>query len=120
MGVENNECVAALTWKAAAMQELKEWVNTLSDEEQSLFAFVPALTNGKETAFLAPDGSKKGWGTSKQGEALRDKFIAKLEQMNNADDPGYFEWVEVGWGEYGQKLLRGNNSNLYSDDEYAA
>lgn len=112
MGVENNECVIAVAWRGSAVAPVKRWVETLSAEKQGLFAFIPALTNGKETIFLAPDGSKKGWGTSIQIAELRSEFINLIESL------GDFQWVEVGFGEFGQKVLRGNNVNCYSDAEY--
>lgn len=119
MGVENNECVVATTWNDAAMGKIKEWVLTLSKQEQSLFAFVPALTNGKETLFLAPTGSKKGWSQDKQGEALREQLIARLNSFNYEDGSNPFDWVEVGYGEFGQTVLQGNCLNIYGDEPYA-
>lgn len=120
MGVENNECVVATTWNDEAVEKIKAWVMTLNEREQSLFAFVPALINGKTTILLAPDGSKKGWETAKQGEALRNELIEQFAIFGYDDGSNPFDWVEVGYGEYGQKVLRGNNVNCYSDDEYAA
>lgn len=120
MGVENNECIVATTWNDEAVEKIKAWVMTLGEREQSLFAFVPALTNGKTTIFLAPDGSKKGWETAEQGEALRNQVIELLQTFDYEDGSSPFDWVEVGYGEYGQKVLRGNNVNCYSEDEYAA
>lgn len=119
MGVENNECVVATTWNHDAMAKVKEWVSTLNHCERSLFAFVPSIVNGKETLFLAPDGSKKGWGTARQGEALRDKLITLLDSFNYEDGSNPFDYVEVGYGEFGQKVLRGNCENMYSDEPYA-
>jgi len=120
MGVENNECVVATTWNREAMMKVREWVSKLDADEHSLFAFLPSLMNNKETVFLAPDGSKKGWDTAKQGEALRDRFIEYLSAFDYDDGSSPFDWVEVGYGEFGQKVLRGNNVNCYSDEEYAA
>lgn len=119
MGVENNECVVATTWNDEAMQKVKEWIGSLTDEEQSLFTFTPSIVNSKETLFMGPDGSKKGWETAEQGEALRDKLIALLETFNYEDGSSPFDWVEVGYGEFGQKVLRGNCTNMYSDEPYA-
>ncbi len=119
MGVENNECVVATTWSDDAMQKVKEWVGGLSEDEQSLFAFVPALIDGKETVFMAPDGSKKGWDTAKQGEVLRNQLIELLETFSYEDGSSPFDWVEVGYGEFGQTVLRGNCWNRYGDEDYA-
>ncbi|MGH1470144.1 MAG: hypothetical protein ACRBCS_03065 [Cellvibrionaceae bacterium] len=119
MSVENNECVVATASNDEAVEKIKAWVMTLSEREQSLFAFVPALANSKTTIFLAPDGSKKGWEAANHGEALRSQLIEMLALFNYEDGSNPFSWVEVGYGEYGQKVLRGNNVNCCSDDEYA-
>lgn len=119
MGVENNECVVATTWSDDAMSKIKEWVKTLDEQEQSLFAFVPSIINTKETLLLAPTGSKKGWDIDKQGEALRDKLIELLNSFDYEDGSNPFDWVEVGYGEFGQKVLRGNCKNMYGDEPYA-
>tara|TARA_R110002073_G_scaffold327396_1_gene507988 strand:- start:676 stop:1020 length:345 start_codon:yes stop_codon:yes gene_type:complete len=114
MGVENNEAVLAITWDESSIAKAKDWISQLDQRHQRLFAFVPALTNGKETVILAPDGSKKGWSTANEIQELRDSFVKFLDS-----DDVWFTWVEVGFGEYGQTVLRGNNSNCYGDD-YAA
>ena len=66
-----------------------------------------------------PDGSKEGWDTSNQGDDLRQRFIEELAKDNFNDGSSPWDWVEVGYGEYGQKVLRGNNKNSYTDEEYA-
>lgn len=119
MGVENNECVIATTWNDGAMSEVKERVLTLSKEEQSLFAFVPSIVNSKETLLLAPTGSKKGWSTDKEGEALRNKLISWMTEFEYDDGSSPFDWVEVSYGEFGQVVLRGNCKNMYSGEPYA-
>lgn len=118
MGVENNECVIATTWSSDAIEDVKQWTLTLSEREQSLFSFVPSLANSKQTVFLGPDGGKKGWSTAAQGEALREKLIAKLASFEYEDGSSPFNWVEVGYGEFGQMVLRGNCRNMYSEGPY--
>ena len=118
MGIENNECVIATTANTENMDSIKLWVESLIDSERSLFTFTAALMNGKETVFLAPDGSKKGWAAAKQGAALRDCFITLLNSFRYEDGSSNIEWVEVGYGEFGQKVLRGNNENRYNDEPY--
>ena len=120
MGIENNECVIATTWSKAAMQKVKAWVDTLNNDERSLFAFLPGLVDSKETLFMAPDGSKKGWDIARQGESLRDQLIELLKTFDYEDGSNPFYWVEVGYGEFGQKVLRGNCKNVYGDEPYAA
>ena len=120
MGVENNECVIATTWDKKSMDNIKGWVTILRDEWQELFVFVPGLVNSKETVFLAPCGSKKDWEEDKDIEGLRNLFIERLASFNYEDGSNPFDWVEVGYGEFGQKVLRGNCTNCYDDRDYAA
>lgn len=115
MGVENNEAVLATTSDEKSLSKAKQWISELSECHQSLFAFIPAIVNGKETIVLAPDGSKKGWSTANEIAELRNRFVEFLSA-----DGVWFNWVEVGYGEYGQSILRGNNSNCHNDKEYAA
>ncbi len=118
MGVENNECVIATTRNKDAIKSVKTWVDDLSKEHQSLFVFVDSLINAKTTVFLAPCGSKKGWDVDEDIEVLRRKFIAILEGFKYEDDSSSFDWVEVGYGEFGQQVLRGNCANCYGDEVY--
>ena len=119
MGVENNECVIATTHDDKVANSVREWVQALPSAHQALFAFLPSLVNAKQTIVLAPDGSKKGWDLAEEGELLRNSFIKKLEEFDFEDGSNPFDFVEVGYGEFGQKVLRGNNTNCYSNAEYA-
>jgi hypothetical protein len=119
VGIENNECVIAITADPNLMKKIRTWVRRLNHEDDSLFTFVPALANGKETVIMAPDGSKKGWGTSKFAQKLREKFIKKIQDLDSDPNFGGIQWVEVGFGDFGQKVLQGNNNNIWSDEEYA-
>lgn len=119
MGVENNEAVIATTWDERAIVKVQAWIDKLSKVQQSLFSIMPSLVNNKHTVFLAPDGSKKGWPEAKQGETLRNEFIELLYTFNYDDGSNLFNFIEVGYGEYGQKVLRGNCKNHYGDSEYA-
>ena len=112
MGVENNECIIATTNYDEAILKIKDWIKTLDEDQQPLFAFLPSIVNNKTTLFLAPDGSKKGWDEAERGDILRDKLIDILKTFN-------FDWVEVGYGEYGQTVLRGNCVNRFNGREYA-
>lgn len=121
MGVENNESIIAITGDDKIIQDIKDWITTnLADEERSLFVFVPSIVNEKTTIFMAPDGSKKGWKTAEHYADIRDELIEFFKTFEYDDGSSPIEWVEVGWGEYGQKVLRGNNTNCYSETEYYA
>lgn len=118
MGVENNECVIATTWDKNVIEKLKLWIKSVAEEYQSLFVFVRGTCNSKETLFLAPCGSKKGWEEDKILENIRNALIKILESFNYEDGSSPIDWVEIGYGEFGQKVLRGNCENKYNDNEY--
>jgi len=118
MGIENNECIIATTSANELILKLKKWIETLPEDQQSLFAFIHCIVNGKKTVVLGPDGSKKGWCEAYKGEKLRNTFIEKLKEFDYEDGSNPFDYVEVGYGEYGQKVLRGNCTNKYGDEEY--
>jgi hypothetical protein len=119
MGVENNECVIATTWDDKSISKVRRWIDNLPEQRKKLFVFVPTLANGKTTILLAPDGSKKGFDIANETEKLRDSFVSLLESFAYEDGSNPFDFVEVGYGEFGQTVLRGNCKNMYGDERYA-
>jgi len=120
MGVENNNVVIATTWNENEVARIKTWVHEIKDKFwESLFIFGPVAINSKTTVVMVPDGSKEGWEESDRGDELRSKFIAEIEKANYGDGSSPWDYVEVGFGEFGQKVLRGNCKNVYGHDGYA-
>lgn len=121
MGVENNNAILATTWSDEKATAFQSWIDTdLSDTERELIVRAGSWVNGKHSFAVMPDGSKEGWDESDAGDALRERIITRLGEDNYEDDSSPWEWVEVGFGEFGQKVLRGNCRNRYSAAEYAA
>jgi hypothetical protein len=118
MGIINNECIIATTWNHDAIKEIKKWIHGLPIEKQKLFAFTTSLVNAKITVFMGPDGSKKGWQDADEGESLRNELIGIIKKFDYEDGSNPFYWVEVGYGEYGQKVLKGNCKNMYDYRPY--
>lgn len=125
MGTINHNCIIATTWNTDIIEEIKEWVQTIKPMDiddttdfKTLFTFIPTLTNGNHTVIMAPDGSKEGWEISHVGDTLRQSFINKIESYNYPDGSNPFDWVEIEFGEFGQKVLRGNCENRYDNKEY--
>lgn len=119
MGVINHNAVIATTMIDDHASEIEDWIDDLPEEHRDSFAIVPSPTNGYVTVFLAPDGSKEGWGASDSGDKLRAAFIAQLEKYAYEDGSSSWAWVEIGYGEFGQVILRGNNESCYNDLPYA-
>ena len=118
MGIKNNNSVIATTWNKDEVARIKQWVGDLM-EMKSLFLFGGEEINGETTVVMVPGGSKEGWAESNAGDELRSRFIEELEKANYDDGSNPWEFVEVGFGEFGQKVMRGNYKNKYGDEEYA-
>ena len=119
MGVENNNAVIATTWNKEEVERIKKWADGLDDFEKGLFLFGDDKINGKATVVMVPDGSKEGWAESEAGDKLRAAFIKELIKADYDDGSNPWDYIEVGYGEFGQKVLQGNCKNCYGDSEYA-
>ena len=120
MGIENNEAILATTYNDELVEEIRRWIfKNVPTEFQGLFVFIPSIVNSETTIVMAPNGSKKGWDTAEEGDRIRAAFIEKINSYAYTDGSNPFDYVEVGYGEYGQKILNGNCKNMYSDDDYA-
>lgn len=113
MGTINHNALIVTVTSDNCIEVFDAW---LLEEKLTGFIKSPVVVNGTVTYFFYPDGSKEGWGESDEGDALRQKVVDWMQ----AQSSWYSDWIEVGYGEYGQKVLRGNNSNCYKDAEYAA
>ena len=119
MGIRNHECIIATTWDDKAMGKVRSWVMDLPVYERALFTFHDGLVNNEATLFVAPSGSKKGWEEDLELERIRNKLVELICSFDYEDGSNPFYFVEVGFGEYGQKILRGNCKNVYNDKPYA-
>jgi len=120
MGVMNHNAVVATTWNDKCFDRLMLWLNEQPEQLRNLCLVGEPHTNGERTICIVPDGSKEGWPKSDNVDELRQSLIERLKEDEYEDGSSPWCWVEVGFGEFGQKVLRGNNWNRYDDQEYAA
>lgn len=119
MGIENNNAIIATTWNENELKKIKKWVDAIQDNLwRNLFLFSDKVINGLYTVVMVPDGSKEGWPESDHGDKLRNEFINLLEEADHNDGSSPWDFVEIGYGEFGQTVLRGNCKNCYDDAEY--
>ena len=52
---------------------------------------IEGMANSQFSFFIAPDGSKEGWGTSKDADVARKEFLDWLDKNNASCD--YFEVI---------------------------
>lgn len=119
MGAHNHNAVLATTWSDEHYEAIRRWVDGLEPVDRRLFMFGSVVVNMIRTVVLMPDGSYEGLESSNRGDYLRKIFIDRLEADGYSDGSSPWSWVEVGYGEYGQKLLRGNNENRHGAEGYA-
>jgi hypothetical protein len=121
MGVINNNAIIATTRSDEKAAGFQSWIDSeLSEKERELIVRTGSWVNGFHSFAVMPDGSKEGWEESDAGDAVRERVVTRLGEDNDENGSSPWKWVEVGFGEYGQKVLRGNCRNCYSDAEYAA
>ncbi len=63
----------------------------------------PVETNGTQTFCICPDGSKEGWGTSNEGDRMREEFIDWLGNQPSID------WVAIRYGEHHPVVTASNH-----------
>lgn len=118
MGTMNHNALIATTWNEKEADSFQEWLNEQPPIKQYVLRGEP-LMNGYQTFVFVPDGSKEGWALSDDADKYRDQIIERLALNAYEDGSSCWDWVEVGFGEYGQRVTRGNNLNMYNDLEYA-
>lgn len=71
---------------------------------------VQGLKNGQCSFFIAPDGSKEGWSTSKNGDEARKQFCDWL----NGETDNYCDYVEIRWDgdDDAETIVRSNNTDI--------
>ena len=99
MGVMQHHAIVATTWSDEVFIDMLDWIKNRTEEERQLFKFGEGWVNGYSTVVMIPDGSKAGWGTSDDGDDLRDRFIKRIGKHN-------WDWVEVTYGEMGHRITR--------------
>lgn len=120
MGVMNHNAVIATVGYREDEFEAKfdDWLHSRAEDERGLFVRNRrVLANSGLTVVCTPDHSKEGWGESDRGDALRSAFIEWLESFVYDDGSNPWSWVEVGFGEYGKALLRGDPDTVDNNED---
>lgn len=118
MGHINHNAIIATTWNEKVAVQFQSWIEAYSLNKGSV-AQVVSRSNGYTTFFVGPDGSKEGWPVSDYGDKVREQIKKRFALDNYEDGSSPWNWIEVGYGEYGQKVLDGNCKNCFNDMEYA-
>jgi hypothetical protein len=73
---------------------------------------VSGLTNGQCSFFIAPDGSKEGWDTSKNGDKAREQFC---DWLKNQSQDNYCDFIEIRFGgdDEHETIVRSKDSDIH-------
>jgi len=110
MGTINHDVVIATTCFSEEIERVTKWLFNQDEITKDMFTISTPKTNGYVTVFCGPDGSKEGWEESDTGDKIRHAF---LEFIHAHDTSSLWRWVTVSYGEYGQRILSGNNESCY-------
>lgn len=115
MGNINHNAVIATTWNNDCFERMVAWISQLKHENPfdnnnppEMFMISGRVINGYRTIILIPDGSNEGWKESEVGNNLRDTFIQRLEEDKYEDESSPWDYIEVGYGCFGNTALRSN------------
>ena len=118
MGVINYECIIGITWNIDVIDKFEKYLLDVPVQFVKLFHVNKSIVNNNYNIVLTPSGSKKGWKSDIEYTKIRKSLINFFESFKYTDGSNCISWVEVGFGEYGQIILNGNNKNKYTEDEY--
>lgn len=93
--------IVVTSWKLELLQEAHAKAVELGARDPEVVGsrlwqvseLTPESTNGYQSFFVAPDGSKEGWDTSDRGDRSRAILTDWLDEQ-----AGYLDWVEVSYG----------------------
>jgi hypothetical protein len=94
MGYIKHHTIIVTGWSAVGIPEAHKKAKEIFKEHDLVSEIVSGLANGQSSFFIAPDGSKLGWGVSETAFTLRRDFIEFLDNYKGLD----IEYVEVLFG----------------------
>jgi hypothetical protein len=110
VGYMCHNAVIVTGWREEDMISAHDHASKLANEHGACWVspLSPQLTNGYQSFFVAPDGSKEGWAESKNGDAVRHGLIEWLQAHRYSDGSSSMNWVEIQFADDGgdNRILR--------------
>ena len=118
MGYVKHNAIVCTAWTEKyaieAQKKAKEIFESNRKGSSKLVSeLVEHIVNGGYSFFIAPDGSKEGWGDSNQCDDARKYFLDWLRESDN-----YCDYVEIRFGgddEY-EKIVRSKDTDYEDTD----
>ncbi len=95
MGYVAHDAVIVTTWRDRSQwPDVEAFRQNLPDDWRRLvIGPIPSVVNSDTTWVFAPDGSKSGWDTDRQGDEYRAQFVALFSSIEFG-----FDVVELRYG----------------------
>lgn len=110
--IKHNTIVVTSSEEFENVKKIQEKAKSIFGENAELVSeIIPYAANTGHSFFIAPDGSKEGWGTSNDCDKARKEFLNWLYDSNH-----HCDYVEVKFGgddDY-ENIVRSTDS----DDDY--
>ena len=96
MGYHIHHAIVVTSWQTKGINEAHRLALRHFGVSSIVSPLRGGLTNGYESFFVAPDGSKEGWPESDDMDIKRTEFKAALRELARRDL--WVSWVEVAFG----------------------
>jgi hypothetical protein len=97
MGYIRHHAIAVTSWNDDLLKMAHKKAREIFKDRAS--EIIKSDTNGYESFFIAPDGSKEGWTDSHIGDAQRGRFIEWIKEQDFSDGSSSLSFCEFFYGD---------------------
>jgi hypothetical protein len=98
MGYIKHEAIIVTGWNKAHVRLARQFFKSQFLPWNIVSTIVTSPINGYYSFFVAPDGSKMGWGDDQRGDEIRDRVKQWILEAAREPKPMYLDFVEVRYG----------------------
>jgi hypothetical protein len=100
MGYMRHHAIVVTSWDEQLLDQVRDQIVALDEADLALTSsIVDGPSNGFQSFFIAPDGSKEGWPESDAGDRFRDAAVEVLRSVAYSDGSSSVDWCEVQFGD---------------------
>lgn len=130
MGYTLNHAIVITSWNRELLGEA--WLKAMEifgstspsrldphdDFTKLVSPIMPVVVNGGRSFFIGPDGSKEGWDTSDDADAMRAAFLDWCEEQRYEDGSSSLKWCELilGGDDRIYKVTRSEGDTVFEDE----
>jgi hypothetical protein len=108
MGYIRHHAIAVTSWNDELIKKAHEKATQIFKGRTS--TIIESDVNGYQSFFIAPDGSKEGWGESDIGDVQRKTFKDWINEQAYKDGSNTLSFCEFSYGDdNGESLIEAHN-----------